>query len=128
MTFSHLMAASMTSVHFSRNKDFLRGIDSSSTSVFTASLGEVKTEDRLLFEISSTMRFPEYFGWNWDALDECLRDMEWLPEKGCLLILEDAEQCWSQYPYLLIRLVAAWLDASEYWEGEKRPFHLVFVM
>ncbi len=27
-------------------------------------------------EISTAMRFPYYFGWNWNAFDECITDLE----------------------------------------------------
>lgn len=27
---------------------------------------------------SSTLSFPDYFGWNWDAFDECIHDLSWL--------------------------------------------------
>lgn len=34
---------------------------------------------------SDALRFPDYFGFNWDALDECLADLSWL-EPGDVLI------------------------------------------
>ena len=36
------------------------------------------TRGGLLGALSRGLRFPRYFGRNWDALDECLRDLAWL--------------------------------------------------
>jgi hypothetical protein len=35
------------------------------------------------------LKFPDYFGWNWDALDECLRDLSWLPPGRVILSHND---------------------------------------
>lgn len=35
-------------------------------------------KEKLLGVLSGSLRFPKYFGWNWDALEECLRDLSWL--------------------------------------------------
>jgi len=39
----------------------------------------VTSKEALLEELYQRLRFPEYFGSNWDALDECIRDLSWLP-------------------------------------------------
>ena len=41
----------------------------------------------LLTEYVRQLSFPDYFGWNWDALDECLRDLHWLPEPRRIAIV-----------------------------------------
>ena len=39
----------------------------------------------LLAWYATALTFPEYFGHNWDALEECLQDLVWLPP-GSILI------------------------------------------
>ncbi|WP_256387289.1 barstar family protein [Kitasatospora sp. MMS16-BH015] len=46
------------------------------------------TEQGLLEETSTRLGLPVYFGWNWDALSDCLRDMAWAPADHYLLVIE----------------------------------------
>ncbi|MFJ9691576.1 barstar family protein [Kitasatospora sp. NPDC101183] len=39
-------------------------------------------------QMSAHLRFPAYFGWNWDALSDCLRDMAWAPADHYLIVIE----------------------------------------
>ena len=47
------------------------------------------TEKNVLFSFYATaFSFPDYFGYNWDALEECLRDLgNWHPEGQTFSIL-----------------------------------------
>lgn len=46
---------------------------------------------RKLFQaFAKDLEFPSYFGFNWDALDECVADLEWLPANGYMIILSHA--------------------------------------
>ncbi|MFB6448777.1 barstar family protein [Bradyrhizobium tunisiense] len=42
----------------------------------------------LLVTIATQLRFPNYFGGNWDALEECICDLSWLPT-GLVLVKHD---------------------------------------
>lgn len=38
-------------------------------------LAVIRTKEELMDWLEENFHFPEYFGRNWDAVDECLRDM-----------------------------------------------------
>jgi hypothetical protein len=40
----------------------------------------VRSKQKLLAILADKLHFPGYFGHNWDALEECLRDLSWLQE------------------------------------------------
>ena len=42
---------------------------------------------RVLNEYARQLRFPAYFGWNWDAFEECLRDLSWLDDAKEVVIV-----------------------------------------
>lgn len=52
----------------------------------------LESADRLFEEFNREFRFPEYFGRNWAAFSECMRDLTWLPAVGYLLIIRDADR------------------------------------
>lgn len=39
------------------------------------------TESNLFREFATVLKFPDYFGYNWDAFDECIYDLEWIKDK-----------------------------------------------
>lgn len=53
--------------------------------------GAKMTDANLVFyEFSDALLFPGYFGWNWDALSDCLRDLNWLPADAYLIVVDRA--------------------------------------
>jgi|SRR6185437_8627739 len=85
----------------------------------------VDSGDAALEALARALAFPSYFGRNWDALDESLRDLDWLPANGYLLIVQHAEVFWHASPEAVGHLIEAWLSAAESWSRSERPFHLV---
>jgi RNAse (barnase) inhibitor barstar len=54
--------------------------------------GKCRTTKALFDEFAAAWQFPPYFGKNWDALDECLSDLEWLPGESYILFVTDSLQ------------------------------------
>jgi len=45
----------------------------------------IGSKSELLLYLSERLNFPPYFGHNWDALEECLSDLSWVPNDQLVL-------------------------------------------
>jgi RNAse (barnase) inhibitor barstar len=87
-----------------------------------------------LTEFARALDFPDYFGHNWDALEECLADLEWLPAKGYILLITDAAHVLPDDEEEYETFLEVLRDAGEAWGsgqagmGAQRatPFHVLF--
>jgi RNAse (barnase) inhibitor barstar len=117
-------------LHFVESGDevgLLTNAGDGKVAVFEVNGACIESERDLLSALARAMEFPSYFGMNWDALDECLRDLSWRPAKGYVLVLRDAEQLWRRNGRLMGSLVGSWLFAAESWAKASVSFHLLFV-
>lgn len=74
----------------------------------------------LLAALGRVLNFPDYYGENWDALDECLADLSW-HEGPLRLLVTHAD---SLPLDLRDNLVEIFLDAARQWDEADRPFAL----
>jgi hypothetical protein len=49
------------------------------------------TKERTFQEWAAALQFPSYFGNNWDALEECLIDLDWLNTRRTVVIVTQAD-------------------------------------
>jgi hypothetical protein len=88
----------------------------------------LRTEEDLLRALAAAMAFPDYFGMNWDAALDCLRDLEdRQPAHGYVLFVHEAEWLWRHCSHQTGALVEVWLSAAEECGVEGVPLHLVFI-
>jgi len=93
------------------------------------------TVDDLFHEFSKAFEFPNYFGNNWAAFDECLNDLDWLEGKAYVLLISDSDKIiitsendFKTLMKILIQTVDEWTEGKKYDEFPKSPtpFHFVF--
>ena len=73
------------------------------------------SKETVISRIAEALGFPAWFGGNWDALEDSLKDLQ--GEGHVLLFRGDA-------PEVLIEVLGS---AAGFWKGEGRPFFAVFV-
>jgi RNAse (barnase) inhibitor barstar len=66
--------------------DMLASRDSEGDSRIILLSAGIKGRHELFQELSKGLNFPDYFGNNWDALDECINDLSWLSETSIYVI------------------------------------------
>jgi hypothetical protein len=78
----------------------------------------------LLARLAEVLAFPEWFGGNWDALEDCLADLSWRVGAGHVLVLERPGELPVDDLGVLIDILQS---AADHWAGRGRPFFAVFV-
>lgn len=97
---------------------------------------KMKTEQGVFDEVGAALQFPYYFGENWDAMDECITDLEWLPSgAGYVLVIADADQALiadeeslSILSSVLARAIEEWatpVERGEWWDRPAVAFSVV---
>lgn len=91
-----------------------------------------RSEAEFFNEFAAALQFPDYFGENWDALSECLTDLEWLPGDAYLLVFTESDllldreaRAWPLLFKVLESVAAEWARAHDS-QNVPRPFHAVF--
>lgn len=50
---------------------------------------KTKTLSKFYKKIAKRLQFPDYFGFNLDALDECLSDLDWIEQPNVVLYIKN---------------------------------------
>lgn len=85
---------------------------------FVVHLSGINNKKELLKQLSGKLEMPEYFGYNWDALYDCLRDFHWIEQQKIILVHDDLpllnEHELSTYLQVLLDAIQDWKDGEEH--------------
>jgi RNAse (barnase) inhibitor barstar len=94
---------------------------------FKVDLSNVATKEDFLRSTSRALKFPSYFGMNWDAFEECLTDFEWCTAKGYVIVLHAVKAFSLKAPNEFKTARNIFKSAVKYWKAQKKPFYLIIV-
>jgi hypothetical protein len=92
-----------------------------------------RTKAGLMGEFARVLEFPAYFGKNWDAFEECVTDLQWLPAPGYLFIVTEAEQLLPDHDEEYETFLKILEESGKVWATEQDvrpeiPFHVLFTV
>lgn len=119
-------------IHFGVESDVTQevhaALESEGIVWFDLNVGGSQGREDLLRGLAEAMRFPDYFGMNWDAVIDCLRDLDdRVPAEGYVLFVHGADFLWRHHLQTMGDLVEVWLAAAEETGHDGIPLHLVFL-
>jgi RNAse (barnase) inhibitor barstar len=89
----------------------------------------VRDEASFFREAARALRLPDYFGHNWDALDECLHDLGEGQWRRHAVLWEDAPQSLAAAAQTFLDALHVLIEAARDLGGEDPPTQLeVFVL
>ncbi len=89
--------------------------------VFRGDLAKARDKKGLLDIIGDTMKFPEWFGHNFDALMDCLADLGWIPAEGYVVILEHCDGIHGRAEADFVQTLQVFEDAANEWREQGVP-------
>ena len=78
----------------------------------------IARKEQLLNHVATVLQFPNHFGQNWDALEECLTDLEWVDGDGYVIYYDHIDGLLGTHPDQFETLVEILRDAVASWKAD----------
>ncbi len=86
---------------------------------------DVTNKAKFIKAAAETMNFPDYFGDNWDAFDDCINDLSWLSANGYILLYTHPDNFAKNDPSEWSIALDVFQEAVEYWAGTDIPMYVL---
>jgi RNAse (barnase) inhibitor barstar len=91
---------------------------------FVVHLDNINSEDALFEKLYIKLIFPDYFGFNWNAVYDCLRDFYWIKQQKIIIVHDDFPKINKQVLKLYLDVL---IDAMNDWkEDEEHSLDSIF--
>lgn len=103
-------------------KELIAAAKAGGLAVFRINLAKVGDKEHMLVAIAKAMKFPDWFGHNFDALTDCLADMGWNPAEGYLVLLEHCDGIHGKAEEDFVATLQIFQQAADEWRDQGIPF------
>jgi RNAse (barnase) inhibitor barstar len=99
-----------------------KSAEAAGLAVFRIDIGHAHDKKDFLGDVSKAMKFPDWFGGNWDALADCLKDLSWADAKGWVVILEKSKHFCAGHRHEFEEAMDVMAEATAFWRSQGKPF------
>jgi RNAse (barnase) inhibitor barstar len=89
---------------------------------FRVNLASATDKDALLTTVGKALAFPDWFGHNYDALADCLGDLDWHPAEGYLVMLEHCDGIHSRAETDFVKTLQVFEQTADDWREQGIAF------
>jgi len=93
--------------------------------VYKIDLARLRGKLGLFDALAKSLNFPNHFGKNWDALNDCLTDLAWLDGNGWVLILTGGKSFAAKYQGDFAMALDIFTGAATCWREDGKPFWVI---
>jgi RNAse (barnase) inhibitor barstar len=86
---------------------------------------EIRDKDQFLKQASLALRFPEYFGNNWDAFADCLTDMSWHETDGFVILYDHFDSLAAHSPRDFEMALDIFKESTEFWHNRGKALFVL---
>ena len=90
-----------------------------------ANIAEHAAMEDVLFQLGSSLKFPIWYGVNFDALFDCLCDPDWQPAKGHVLLINGMASLRATNPDDFATLIDVFQSVAENRRERQAPFWIL---
>jgi RNAse (barnase) inhibitor barstar len=106
----------------SDKKQLMAAAKAGGIAAFRVNLAKAGDKEQMLAAIAKALKFPDWFGHNFDALADCLADMSWKPAEGYLVLLERCDGIHGKAEEDFVSALQIFEQAASDWREEGVPF------
>lgn len=78
-------------------------------------------KEQFLNHAALAMHFPDYFGDNWDAFEDCLTDLSWVDNGGYLIVYDHTDVFAEHSPQHFDTVVEILKESAAFWQTQGKP-------
>ncbi|MEI7795180.1 MAG: barstar family protein [Methylococcaceae bacterium] len=88
----------------------------------------IEDKQTFLTEFAEKLKFPDYFGMNWDAFSDCLTDLSWIDSANDFLIVyKNSQKFRTHQPEDWQIANGILLEAMDYWNEQGKKMVIVLL-
>jgi RNAse (barnase) inhibitor barstar len=86
---------------------------------------KIEKKEQFLNHAALAMHFPDHFGNNWDAFEDCLTDLSWVDAEGYVILFDHIDPFAQHSPGQFDTLVEIFQSAVDVWREQGKPMFVL---